>query len=51
MQKALPFVINLSCNNIYVLQDNGTVSGSLTKTIPSIQPVSSYKFSYIAILH
>lgn len=40
LQKALTFNVKIICNNIYMLHDNGTVSPSVTRTIPHILPVS-----------
>ena len=47
LQNAWPFNIEIRCNNIRVLQDDGTFSQSARKFIPKIQPVSYHGF----ILH
>lgn len=42
LQNPLTYIVNLICNNIYVIQDNGTVSASAIEIIPNIHPVSLF---------
>ena len=52
LQKALSFKVELNCNNIYILDDSGTTTGSLTKTTGSISAVSlnTYAMSFLCML-
>ena len=51
LQNAWPFNIEIRCNNIRVLQDNGTFSQSARKFIPKIQPVSYHGRLYSPSLY